>query len=66
MKVIVNGEPRQIPDGTTIAALIRELGLLKAACAAELNRSLIPKRDHERTELHDGDRIELVTLVGGG
>ena len=42
MKVIVNGEPREVADGTTVAALIRELGLLKAACAAELNRSLIP------------------------
>jgi thiamine biosynthesis protein ThiS len=66
MKIIVNGEEREVPESTTVASLIRELGILKAACAAEVNRSLVPKRDHERTELREGDRIELVTLVGGG
>jgi len=66
MRITINGEAREVPEGTTVAALIRDLGLLKAACAAEVNRALVPKRDHERTELREGDHIELVTLVGGG
>lgn len=66
MKVIVNGEARDVRDGLTVADLIRELGLLKAACAAEVNRRLVPKREHESRLLEEGDHIELVTLVGGG
>ncbi len=66
MKVIVNGEEREVPAGTTIATLLIELKLDKMACAAEVNRRLIPKREHVTHELEEGDRIELVTLVGGG
>ncbi len=66
MKVIVNGEEREVPTGTTIATLLIELKLDKMACAAEVNRRLIPKREHVTHELEEGDHIELVTLVGGG
>lgn len=66
MRLIVNGKPREAPEGLTVAALILELGLGKSACAAEVNKELIPKREHERRPLRDGDVVELVTLVGGG
>lgn len=66
MLVTVNGQPHQLPDGTTIHDLIRRLGLDKSACAAELNKSLIPKRQHSDQRLSEGDTIELVSLVGGG
>ena len=66
MTVIVNGQPQEVPEGTTVQELIRRLGLDKAACAAELNRRLIPKRDHAAKALTEGDTIELVSLVGGG
>jgi sulfur carrier protein len=66
MNVIVNGEPRDVPQGTTIAALLIELKLDRLACAAEVNRRIVPKREHATHELAEGDRIELVTLVGGG
>lgn len=62
----VNGEARPVPGGLTLDRLIRELGLEKAACAAEVNRTLVPKRQHGTHELKDGDAVELVTLVGGG
>ena len=35
MKIIVNGEEREVPESTTVASLIRELGILKAACAGK-------------------------------
>jgi sulfur carrier protein len=66
MQVVLNGEPREIPQGTTVADLIRLLGLDRSACAAEVNQVLVPRREHETAGLVDGDRIELVTLVGGG
>jgi sulfur carrier protein len=62
----VNGSSREAEAGTTVAGLIRELGLDRAACAAEVNRELVPKRQHEARELREGDVVELVTLVGGG
>lgn len=66
MRVIVNGEERQVAPGTTVADLIREVGLANAACAAEVNRELVPRRNHTNTVLAEGDRVELVSLVGGG
>jgi sulfur carrier protein len=66
MKLIVNGKEQQLPDGTTLVELIKQLGLDAGPCAAEVNKKLVPKKDHAATPLNDGDRVELVTLVGGG
>jgi len=66
MTVIVNGQQQSIPEGTTVRALIERLKLGSAACAAEVNRELVPRRDHETRPLREGDIIELVSLVGGG
>ena len=66
MKCIVNNEPRELPEGTTIEGLIELLGLSAGICAAEVNKQLIPKREHKERVLADGERVEIVTLVGGG
>ncbi len=66
MRITVNSEPRDLPEGTTLAALICDLGLEDTPCAAEINKTLIPKRSHPDHQLCEGDTIELVTLVGGG
>lgn len=66
MTLTVNGEPRSLPDGASVADLVRELGLEKAACAVEVNKRLVPKAEHPARALGEGDRIEVVTLVGGG
>lgn len=66
MKVTVNNQPRELPDAATLADLIRECGLEGGPCAAEVNKSLVPKRQHAEHRLRDGDTVELVTLVGGG
>jgi thiamine biosynthesis protein ThiS len=66
MKIVLNGEPRDVPAGTTVEGLLRELNLEKQACAAEVNRRIVPKREHPTRELREGDAVELVTLVGGG
>ena len=61
----VNGESKQT-DAATIEQLLVELGLAGQAVAVEVNRDVVPKKRHGLTELSDGDRVELVTLVGGG
>ncbi len=64
--ILLNGEPREAPAGTTIAALLHELGLVGGPVAVEVNLELVPRSTHERHALIDGDRVEIVTLVGGG
>jgi thiamine biosynthesis protein ThiS len=66
VQVIVNGQPRELPEGASVRTLIEELGLGKAICAAEVNKTVVPKRQHESHALKPGDAIEVVTLVGGG
>lgn len=66
MIVTVNGERHDLPAGTTVRALIERLGLAKGACAAEVNKQLVPRREHETRALGEGDVVEVVSLVGGG
>lgn len=66
MKVLeVNGESKKT-DAATVADLLKELGLAGQAVAVEVNRDVVPKKQHREATLNDGDKIELVTLVGGG
>lgn len=64
--VIINGEPRSVVQGTTVSALIAELGLGDRRVAVEKNREVVPRAQHATTVLAAGDRLELVTFVGGG
>ena len=66
MDVIVNDQPRQLPAGTTVAQLLAALELRAAHVAVEVNLQLVPRADHPRHVLAAGDRVEIVTLVGGG
>ena len=64
--VVINGQARTIADGTTVSGLIAELGLDGRPVAVERNREVIPRAEHASTILADGDRVEVVTFVGGG
>lgn len=66
IRVIVNGDERQLPAGLSVRGLIESLGLGKQPCAAEVNRGLVPRREQDGRVLAAGDRVEIVTLVGGG
>lgn len=66
LHVVVNGESREIPTGTTVAGLIQQLGLADRRVAVERNREVVPRAQHADTALADGDHLELVTFVGGG
>jgi sulfur carrier protein len=64
--VVINGQSRTVNAGTTVAALIAELGLGDRKVAVERNREVVPRAQHATTILADGDRLEVVTFVGGG
>ena len=64
--VIVNGERRTIEEGSSIADLLRTLGLDALHVAVERNREIVPRSAHAETPLISGDRLEIVTFVGGG
>jgi sulfur carrier protein len=55
-----------VNQGTTVATLIGELGLAGKPVAVERNREVVPRALHASTVLAEGDRIEVVTFVGGG
>ena len=66
MEISVNGERRQVGEGMTVLLLLRTLSLPETRVAVERNRSLVRKAEFGDTLLRDGDRIEIVTFVGGG
>jgi len=66
IQVSVNGEVRQVPSGCTIAALLQILGLDRARVAVEHNLHVVPRAEHTERRLNHGDRLEIVTFVGGG
>ena len=66
MQIEVNGERREVADGTTVSALLRELEVTQPHVAVEVNLEVVPRARHAATTLRDGDRLEVVTLVGGG
>jgi thiamine biosynthesis protein ThiS len=66
MQVTVNGESRQVADHITVAALLAELHLSAKPVAVEVNLELVPRQCHAQHSLAEGDRLEIVTLVGGG
>lgn len=66
ISITVNGDRREIAAGTTIADLVAELKLQPKFVAIERNEQLVPRTRHSETAIVVGDRIEIVTLVGGG
>lgn len=64
--VVINGQPRTVNTGTSVSALINELGLTGKPVAVERNREVVPRALHATTLLAAGDHLEVVTFVGGG
>jgi thiazole synthase len=62
----VNGEARTLPEPLTVAQLLERLGYDRRRVAVEINNEVVPAIRHAEQALTPGDRIEIVTLVGGG
>ena len=66
MQVRLNGELREIPDGTTVAGLLVHLGVKAQRVAVEVNETVVTKDRYDAQKLGAGDSVEIVAFVGGG
>jgi thiamine biosynthesis protein ThiS len=66
IQVSVNGEALRVPSGSTVADVLRRLSLDRARVAVEHNLRVVPRAEHASLRLNHGDRLEIVTFVGGG
>jgi sulfur carrier protein len=66
ISVFINGEPAELPQTMTVAALLEARGLAGKRVAVERNGEIVPKSQHASVVVDNGDRIEIVVAVGGG
>lgn len=66
MWIVVNGSRREVPDRASLTDLLADLDLDPRGLAAAVNGRVVPRDDHPRFTLSDGDRVELIRAVGGG
>lgn len=66
MQATVNGERKDLPEGLTVAGLLRHLGVRAERVAVERNGSVVKRARHDEEQLAPGDVLEIVTFVGGG
>jgi len=66
VEISVNGRAMHVPPGSTVASLLVLLGVERTRVAVEKNKDVVPKKSYDETPLLAGDRVEVVTFVGGG
>tara|TARA_B100001769_G_scaffold72349_1_gene54195 strand:- start:1985 stop:2185 length:201 start_codon:yes stop_codon:yes gene_type:complete len=66
MNIFLNNEPEILSDGSTVKRLLENKNIKSAYYAVEINRKIIPKSHHETYVIKDGDRVEIITAIGGG
>lgn len=66
IRITVNGEPREVPCGQSVAGLLDALNIASERVAVELNKSIVRKRDWREVTVSNGSQIEIVEFVGGG
>ena len=66
MELIINGEARRVADGLTAAQLLETLSVKPEDVVVELNLAIVKRAQLPQALLKDGDRVEIVRLVGGG
>ena len=66
MKIILNGQEKQLTSTQSLNQLIEQFCKQNNRVIAELNGEIVKSQQWEKTSLNDGDKIELVSFVGGG
>jgi thiamine biosynthesis protein ThiS len=66
MRIILNGETREVKEGYTVLGLLSELNLQAERVAVELNLTIVDRRAFAGTILREGDRVEVIGFIGGG
>jgi sulfur carrier protein len=64
--VTLNGKPRDLPDGSSVAQAVDELTSAPSGVAAAVNGEVVPRSSWAATPLRRGDQVEVVTAVQGG
>ena len=66
MRIVLNGESRDVPEACSVASLLAELQIRGDRVAVEVNLKIVDRRTFEGTALQDGDRVEVIGFIGGG
>ena len=66
VEIVLNGEPRTVPEGFKLDGLLTHLEIPLNRVAVERNRAIVRKADWSATEIAAGDQLEVVWFVGGG
>ena len=66
MKIMLNGQEKNLKAPVTISALLQDMGLGDRRVAVEVNREIVPRSRHGEIQLSDNDRVEVVLAIGGG
>ncbi len=66
MQLTINDKPREVPDDLTLDALLRHLEISSRLTAVAHNGTIVRRDEYAARRLRDGDRLEIVTMVGGG
>ncbi len=66
MKIQLNGEQKEIPDHLTVLGLLEFLTIQHQRVAVERNEDIVKKVNYETTVINEGDRLEVVSFMGGG
>ena len=66
MHIRVNGESRQVHEEMNVTGLLQDLQLNVERVAVEINLEILDRRDFDARTLEEGDRIEIMSFIGGG
>lgn len=66
MNITLNGDPIEVPVGHTVALLVADLKVGDKRVAIEVNEEIVPRSTYDHHCLSQGDRVEVVTAIGGG
>jgi sulfur carrier protein len=66
MKITLNGQSTEIPDGTDLLGLLTLRGVASELVAIEMNEQMVPRAKREGVALKDGDVVELLKMIAGG
>ena len=66
MQIIVNGEKKELAEGLTVKGLLDKSGIVANQVAVEVNLKIIPKAEFDKHVINQGDKVEIISFVGGG
>ena len=66
MRIVLNGREEEVEPGATVGQLVDRVTSDRSRVAVERNKEIVPRATWDTAPVEEGDRVEVVTLVGGG